>query len=106
MFGRMRMAPLLMEVIKCMAMMKSVESRAPRPLVSERAQICPSTSFGSRALSNTDLAMSPSNVSSLVLRSIEMSNATYRPACRSARPPFGTGLRILGLFPGTVEVHG
>ena len=52
---------LLKAVIKCMAMMNSVASRAPFCSRSARPHIRPSTSLGSPAFSKMFLAISPGN---------------------------------------------
>jgi hypothetical protein len=53
------MFPVRYDAKRCMAMMNSVVLRAPRCSVSERFQIRPRTSLGSRAFSKISFALSP-----------------------------------------------
>lgn len=59
MLGTPLIAPDLYEASRCIAMTNSVTSSVPRPCVSARFHIRPSTSFGNRALSKICFATSP-----------------------------------------------
>lgn len=61
-WGMPLMAPDLKEVSRCMAIINSVESRAPRCWVSDKFHIRPKVSFGNLARSNICFAVSPSDV--------------------------------------------
>jgi hypothetical protein len=56
-----------------MAMVNSVASKAPRCLVSDKNQIRPKTSFGSRARSNICFATSPINQTANMLDGVALS---------------------------------
>lgn len=58
-FGTPLITPDLYDANRCMAIMNSVVSSAPRAWVSDRFHILPRTSFGSRAFSNICFATTP-----------------------------------------------
>ena len=71
--GIPRRAPDLYEVRRCMAMVNSVASKAPRCLVSDKNQIRPRTSFGRRARSKICFAVSPRDQTVNVLDAVAVS---------------------------------
>ena len=57
--GRDAIVPFIVPWMKCIPMIKSVKSSAPRCFVSARFQIAPSFAYGNFDLRNTSLACSP-----------------------------------------------